>query len=147
MTGPNTENVQADQIALTHSGAVAFRQKQNRILYLVVSSSKNADWVLPKGHIEPGETPEVAALRELKEEAGVIGEILESVAIQHFQKSTEDVVVQYFLVCELSSTLATEKRTLRWEDFEGASQLLTFANARQALQAAAAALRRLEHTE
>jgi len=147
MTGPNTENARADQVGLTHAGAVAFRQAKGRTLYLVVSSSNSADWVLPKGHIEPGETPEVAALRELKEEAGVIGEILESVAIQHFQKSTEDVLVQYFLVRERASTVAAEKRSLRWEDFEDASQLLTFANARQALQAAAAALRRLEHTQ
>jgi 8-oxo-dGTP pyrophosphatase MutT (NUDIX family) len=34
---------------------------------------------LPKGHPEPGETAEQAALREVREEAGVSGELLESV--------------------------------------------------------------------
>ena len=31
----------------------------------------NGDWVLPKGKIEPGESHEEAALREVKEETGV----------------------------------------------------------------------------
>jgi len=33
-------------------------------------------WSLPKGHIETGETPEQAAVREVREETGISGEIL-----------------------------------------------------------------------
>ncbi|PZS20201.1 MAG: NUDIX hydrolase [Pseudonocardiales bacterium] len=33
-------------------------------------------WSLPKGHIEAGETPEQAAVREVEEETGISGEIL-----------------------------------------------------------------------
>lgn len=33
-------------------------------------------WSLPKGHIEPGETSEQAAVREVAEETGISGEIL-----------------------------------------------------------------------
>jgi ADP-ribose pyrophosphatase YjhB (NUDIX family) len=33
-------------------------------------------WSLPKGHIEEGETPEQAAVREVEEETGIAGEIL-----------------------------------------------------------------------
>jgi 8-oxo-dGTP pyrophosphatase MutT (NUDIX family) len=29
------------------------------------------DWCLPKGHLEPGETPEQAAVREVEEETGL----------------------------------------------------------------------------
>jgi ADP-ribose pyrophosphatase YjhB (NUDIX family) len=33
-------------------------------------------WSLPKGHIEPGESPEQAAIREVAEETGIIGRIV-----------------------------------------------------------------------
>lgn len=33
-------------------------------------------WVQPGGHVDPGESPMMAALRELLEETGVIGELL-----------------------------------------------------------------------
>ena len=39
---------------LTHAGGVVFRKSDSQIFYLVVSSSDGANWVLPKGHIEPG---------------------------------------------------------------------------------------------
>ncbi len=33
-------------------------------------------WSLPKGHVEPGETREQAAIREVAEETGITGQIL-----------------------------------------------------------------------
>jgi 8-oxo-dGTP pyrophosphatase MutT (NUDIX family) len=33
-------------------------------------------WSLPKGHIEPGESPEQAARREVAEETGIIGRVV-----------------------------------------------------------------------
>jgi 8-oxo-dGTP pyrophosphatase MutT (NUDIX family) len=55
----------------THAGAVAYRSGGTRREYLVVTSSSGAAWVLPKAHLEDGEAPADAALRELREEAGV----------------------------------------------------------------------------
>lgn len=37
----------------------------------------NGDWVLPKGRIETNETPQDAAIREVREETGVRAEVLE----------------------------------------------------------------------
>ena len=56
------------------------------------------NWVLPKGHIEIGESPDVAALRELEEEAGTIGEIVEPLSVRQFKKRDRDASAQYFLV-------------------------------------------------
>ena len=119
---------------LTHAGGVVFRKSGDRILYLVVSSSDGANWVLPKGHIDAGESPEAAALRELQEEAGVLGEIVEGLSVQQFQKGKEAVALQYFLIRELGSTTAMEHRIIRWEDKAAALELLTYEEARAALR-------------
>ena len=43
---------------------------------LCIERPRRRDLALPKGHLEPGETAEQAALRELEEETGVRGHIL-----------------------------------------------------------------------
>ena len=45
------------------------RNAQGDVLLL---KHKSGSWVFPKGHIEPGETPLEAALREVEEEGGVV---------------------------------------------------------------------------
>jgi len=41
-------------------------------------------WSLPKGHIEAGETPEQAAVREVQEETGITSEITKSIGVIDF---------------------------------------------------------------
>jgi 8-oxo-dGTP pyrophosphatase MutT (NUDIX family) len=41
-------------------------------------------WSLPKGHIESGETPEEAALREVMEETGIESEIARALGVIDF---------------------------------------------------------------
>ena len=48
------------------------------------SSGKKILWSLPKGHIEEGETPEEAALREVAEETGIQSEIEKSLGVIDF---------------------------------------------------------------
>ncbi len=54
------------------AGGVVFYK--NTVLLL---KKRNGHWVLPKGHIELGESKKEAALREVEEEAGVCAQILE----------------------------------------------------------------------
>src|SRR3990167_2517762 len=51
------------------------RKESNKIEFLIVQHSGHHRWVLPKGWIDPGETKEQTAAREVKEEAGVEAEI------------------------------------------------------------------------
>ena len=53
------------------AGAVIFKRKDSKILFLVVYSSRNKIWGFPKGHLDPGETEKEAAIREIKEETGL----------------------------------------------------------------------------
>jgi len=130
-------------LPLTHAGGVVFRPHNGEFLYLVVSSSDGQNWVLPKGHIEPGESPEAAAVREIAEEAGVLGEALQPLSIQPFVKLGKQALLQYFLIREVGSTETKENRTLRWETERAAFELLTFAEAKAALVEGAAAIKRL----
>jgi 8-oxo-dGTP pyrophosphatase MutT (NUDIX family) len=43
---------------------------------LLISTQKGRRWQLPKGHVEEGETPEQAAVREVREETGVTGRVV-----------------------------------------------------------------------
>ena len=83
-------------------------------------------------------------MRELTEEAGVTGEIVDRLSIQHFKKAGTESAIQYFLIRKLDSIAAAEDRTLQWEEEPAALQLLTFAEARAALLEGAAVVRRLE---
>lgn len=60
--------------------------KQHDLVWLIGKHSGYNKWVLPKGMIETGETPEIAAVREVKEETGVIAQIInaEPIHIEHY---------------------------------------------------------------
>lgn len=118
---------------LTHAGAVVFRKHESQIQYLVVSSSDGLNWVLPKGHIDPGETAEIAALRELAEEAGAVGEIIAPLSARYFKRAEKEANIKYFLIRETGATDSIESRVIRWEDESAALQLLTFPEAKDAL--------------
>jgi 8-oxo-dGTP pyrophosphatase MutT (NUDIX family) len=126
----------------THAGSVTFRQTDHDPLFLLISSSDGAHWVLPKGHIESGETPEDAALRELREETGVIGDIIDDLSIEIFDVKKEKVIVQYFLVQALEFGQSDETRAMRWESELSALSLLSFEEARRTLRQGADTIRR-----
>ncbi|WP_249755718.1 NUDIX hydrolase [Microvenator marinus] len=49
-------------------------------LIKVATRGGNPSWRLPKGTIEPGETPEDAAIRETREETGCLGRIISTLS-------------------------------------------------------------------
>ena len=107
-------------------------------VFLVIRARKNPDhWIFPKGHIEPGETAEHAALRELREEAGVEGELIGRMGTSAFRSGAEDVEVTYYLVRWLREPDAGEGRERRWLPHEDARAQLSFENARRLLDTAA----------
>jgi 8-oxo-dGTP pyrophosphatase MutT (NUDIX family) len=59
------------------SGGVIFRRPKNSVEIAMVAVKNNSVWCLPKGLIDKGETPETAALREVSEETGLKGRIIE----------------------------------------------------------------------
>lgn len=101
----------------SHAGIVAFRQVPDGVqVLLVTAQGPRREWVLPKGHIEPGETPEAAALRELFEEAGVTAELMTNAGPieSRYRLSHQDVVVHFFLARALSENASSEMRRKLW---------------------------------
>ena len=54
------------------AGGLVFRDGQ----VLLIATAGGRRWQIPKGHLEPGESLEQAALREVREETGVQGRIV-----------------------------------------------------------------------
>jgi diadenosine hexaphosphate hydrolase (ATP-forming) len=59
------------------AGGVVFNAT-GKVLLIQYPESRGGGWSFPKGHIDPGETPEVAAVREVHEEGGIGAEIVGS---------------------------------------------------------------------
>ena len=61
------------------AGGAAFREIDGKLEVALVLMIPEMRWQLPKGIIDPGETPEQAALREVREEAGIECELIEPI--------------------------------------------------------------------
>lgn len=62
------------------AGGVVYNKENDTIVILVAQHSQHHGWVFPKGFIGDkieGESKEATAIREVEEETGVIGKILE----------------------------------------------------------------------
>lgn len=82
------------------AGGVAFRNGADGLETVIVLMLPERRWQLPKGVIDPGETSEQAALREVREEGGIECEIVEKL----------DTIEYWFTVDRDSSPARIHKR-------------------------------------
>lgn len=90
-------------------------------------------WSLPKGHIEEGETPEQAAIREVAEETGINSEISRELGVIDFWFMAGGKrihkTVHHFLFKEVGGTLAPQESEVdeaRWFPLEEIVSLLAY---------------------
>jgi len=83
---------------IRQSGAIVFRLDGREPRVLLVTSRRNRrNWIFPKGHIERGETAEVAALREAREEGGAVGKLVGPAGVLEYGFLGARARVDYFL--------------------------------------------------
>lgn len=69
------------------SSVIPYRIQDGRIEILIIRSSQNKHWVVPKGIVDPGLSPQDSAAKEAMEEAGVKGVVgMESLGAYEYEK-------------------------------------------------------------
>jgi 8-oxo-dGTP pyrophosphatase MutT (NUDIX family) len=109
-------------------------------------------WALPKGNIDPGESPAETAVREVHEETGVEGRLVEKLGDVRYVYTRRGgarifKVVSFFLlragrgrIGEIDESMRIEVAEARWLPLEDAPRLLAYGGEREM---AAKALERL----
>src|SRR5918995_2582981 len=84
---------------IKQSGAIVVRLDGKEPQVLLITAKRNPkNWIFPKGHIEKGETPEAAALRETQEEAGVLGKLVGPAGALEYGFLGAMARVEYFVI-------------------------------------------------
>lgn len=136
---------------LTSSGGVVFRREgsgaEKRTEIAIISVGPQRRWQLPKGLVDAGETPEVTAVREAREEAGVETRVHAHIeTIEYWYAGLERGIrvrfhkhVHFYLLEYLSGDTRDhdiEVNEARWIPIEEAFNQLTFEGERRVVERA-----------
>jgi len=112
------------------AGGVVMRRGPEETEIAVVHRPRYDDWSFPKGKLDPGETFEEAALREVREETGLICRLGPELAFAHYDDNKgRPKVVRYWLMAVIEDPgfePNEEVDELRWLTPAEASDLLTY---------------------
>ncbi|HWC25042.1 MAG TPA: NUDIX hydrolase [Solirubrobacteraceae bacterium] len=140
-------------MATTEFSAGGVVVNTRREVVVIVPTRRAADGskvlALPKGHPDGGESPAEAALREVREEAGVEAEVVDSLGEVRYwyQRSGRRIakVVEFFLLRYLSGDVDDhdhEVEHARWMPADEAARTLSYAGEREMVRKALSHLER-----
>jgi diadenosine hexaphosphate hydrolase (ATP-forming) len=102
------------------AGGVAYRQGRSGQELLMIKD-RYGRWTFPKGGVEPGETLEQTALREVREETSLTGPIIAKIGETKYQyqdyRGQAEKTVHYFLIQADPTAISpqwSEIRDARW---------------------------------
>lgn len=123
------------------AGGLVFDERGRVAIIARHSRSGHLEWCLPKGHIEKGETPQQTAVREVHEETGILGEVVDSIAtIDYWFTGTSQRVhklVHHFALRQIGGDLTVEgdpdheAEDAIWVDFADLDDVLSYPNERK----------------
>jgi 8-oxo-dGTP pyrophosphatase MutT (NUDIX family) len=133
-------------------GVLVRRLKGDWVMAAIRPAGKGPGvWALPKGIIGDGEKPDVTALREVEEETGVEGRLVEKLGDVRYVYTWDGErvfkVVSFYLLRyskgrlgDLPPATAHEVAEVRWLPLEEAPRLLAYKGEREMAERALAAL-------
>ena len=140
----NTRVVTKDQVS---AGGVAFRQAKANLELTIVSVRPSLRWQLPKGIVDPGETPAETAVREVREEAGVETELVALIdtveywyqRVQNGEHFRYHKFVHFYLLRYQAGDVQDHDHEVdesRWVSFQEALDMLAFKSERGVVEEA-----------
>lgn len=130
---PSLDVTPADADEWSAGGVVLRSNHYGGTEVLIIQHKAHDTWGFPKGWVEPGESAEEAALREVEEETGVRAEIVRALEPTRYtirRKSRErNKVVSWFLMQAIGTgqqTHAHEVRAVEWMEAEQGRTQLTY---------------------
>jgi 8-oxo-dGTP pyrophosphatase MutT (NUDIX family) len=111
------------------AGGLVVRRQGGLLQIVVVHRPEQQDWSFPKGKLEAGETLDVAALREVREETGMTCELLRFLGhTEYVDRKGRQKTVAYWIMAATEGTFSPNEEVdeLRWLRLDDASRLLSY---------------------
>jgi 8-oxo-dGTP pyrophosphatase MutT (NUDIX family) len=128
------------------AGGVVYKKENNQTIILVAQHSQHHGWVFPKGFIGDkieGESKEDTAVREVEEETGVIGKILEPVTPVTYWYEMDGIkrrkTVYYYIMAFVDGDITKhdwEMENVEWLPMDKVEERLTYDSDKQVWQEA-----------
>jgi len=134
------------------AGGVLVKTIRSRLMVAAIRPRGKPEgiWALPKGNIDPGEKPEETALREVFEESGVHGHLVEKLGDVKYTYTRRDgervfKIVSFYLlragrgrIGDIEERMRIEVAETRWLPLDEAPRLLAYGGEREMVQRARA---------
>jgi len=122
--------------APTHAGGVVYCKDGATVKYLLIHpKGGGAEWVFPQGHIEDSESHGAAALREVREETGVVARLAGLIDRVQFARNGRKQDAKFYLMEQLYC-VSRREREPHWMTFDEASRGLSYPESQYLLREA-----------
>jgi 8-oxo-dGTP pyrophosphatase MutT (NUDIX family) len=146
-TGQSATKAKIETLDQISAGGVAFRWKESGPEIAIVSVKPRMRWQLPKGIVDPGESPQITAVREVREEAGIETDLLALIeTIEYWYRSVKfgkpvryHKFVHFYLLQYRGGDVSEhdhEVAEARWVSIDEAIEMLAFEGERNVVEKA-----------